>query len=87
MERNTVIQDLKKIIEEQNNIVVESREQELAIDSFTIILILTLAQEKLEMELDLEKLDFENFENLAAIEDVLFSGNYLVEKAAPPSGE
>ena len=64
---------VRRIIEEQNRIEISAPDAPLEIDSFTIILIITYAEESLGVRLDLNKLDFDNFESLELIEETLFS--------------
>ncbi|MBP5857428.1 hypothetical protein KAJ83_10450 [Marivibrio halodurans] len=78
IDRRTAMARVKALIEDQNRIVIDAPEDSLEIDSFTIILIITYAEESLGIRLDIDRLDFENFESLERIEDALFSGDYSV---------
>lgn len=78
IDRRSAMARVKTLIEDQNRIVIDAPEDPLEIDSFTIILIITYAEESLGIRLDIDKLDFENFESLERIEGALFSGDYTV---------
>lgn len=79
MDRTVAMARIKAIIEDQNDTVVAAATDRIEIDSLTILLILTFAQNTLGISLETEKLDFDNFESLATIEDAVFSGRYLVD--------
>jgi acyl carrier protein len=87
MDRKDAMATIKSLIEDQNDITIADPRAVLDIDSFTIIVIITYAQEHLDITLDLEKLDFEDFESLARIEETLFSGRFLAPDLTAAASE
>ena len=80
MDRQQAMAEIVRLIEEQNRITVSGRDEKLEIDSFTIILILTFADQKLGIDVDTTSLDFDDFSTLARIEQTVF-GNGDAEEA------
>ncbi|MED5575486.1 MAG: phosphopantetheine-binding protein [Pseudomonadota bacterium] len=71
MNRSEIVSKLKALIEEEAQIKIESEDQELDIDSFTMMLVITYVKEEFDIELDLDKLDFDIFNSLNTFADLV----------------
>ena len=71
MKRDDVTSRIKQLIEEQNATTIGGVDEELDIDSFTMMLIITCVKEDLGVELDLAKLDFDAFKSLNTFADLV----------------
>jgi len=76
MEHATIVEKLKKLIEEQDNITINGPDQELDIDSYTMMLIITFVDEDMKIQLDMDTLDFDDFKSLNTLANI-------VEKSSP----
>ena len=61
MKKNEIIAQLKGLIESQTEKKIKSPDENLDIDSFTMMLVITFADQKLKVKLDMDTLDFDNF--------------------------
>ncbi len=71
MVRDDVSAKLKTLIEEHNETSIASADEELDIDSFTMMLIITFVKEDLDVELDMNTLDFDAFKSLNTFADLV----------------
>jgi acyl carrier protein len=67
---------LKPFIEEEARISISSNDDELDIDSFTMMLVITYVHEEFGVELELENMDFDAFNSLNTF------ANLVLEQAA-----
>ncbi len=71
MVRDDVSAKLKTLIEEHNETSIASADEELDIDSFTMMLIITFVKEDLGVEMDMNTLDFDAFKSLNTFADLV----------------
>ena len=71
MERAEVADRLKQLIEEDTQKKIDSPDQELDLDSYTMMLIITFVKEELGIELDMDTLDFDAFTSLNTLADLV----------------
>ena len=64
MEKNEIISKLKGLIEGQTEKKIKSPDENIDIDSFTMMLVITFADQKLKVKLDMDTLDFDKFKSL-----------------------
>ena len=73
MQKLEIISRLKELIEGQTEKKIESPDEVIDIDSFTMMLVITFAHQKLNIKLDMEKLDFDQFKSLNDLADVIIA--------------
>ncbi len=73
MNKDEVISQLKKIIEDQMEITILNPDEPLDIDSFTMTLIITFTNEKIGVQLDMESLDLDDFKSLTSLAELITS--------------
>lgn len=73
MQKSDVIAKLKDLIEQTNDMVIADADEELDIDSFTMMLIITFSKEELGVELDLDRIDFDAFKSLGVLADIVLA--------------
>jgi acyl carrier protein len=71
MEKNEIISQLKTLIEDQTEKKIKDENENLDIDSFTMMLVITFAHQKLNVKLDMETLDFDQFKSLNDLATVI----------------
>lgn len=71
MERAEVADRLKQLIEEDTQTKIDSHDQKLDLDSFTMMLTITFVKEELGIELDMDTLDFDAFTSLNTLADLV----------------
>ena len=71
MKREQIILKLRKLIEEQTEKKIKSPDENIDIDSFTMMLVITFADQKLNVKLDMETLDFDKFKSLNDLADLI----------------
>lgn len=71
MNKTDIIPKLKDIIEKQTEKKIQDEFQDINIDSFTMMLVITFADQELGVRLDMEKLDFDKFKNLDDLANVI----------------
>jgi acyl carrier protein len=54
MEKNEIVSQLKTLIEDQTEKKIKDENENLDIDSFTMMLVITFAHQKLNVKLDME---------------------------------
>ena len=64
MKKEQIITQLKELIEEQTEKKINSNDEDINIDSFTMMLVITFADQKLNIKLDMDTLDFDKFKSL-----------------------
>ena len=73
MERVEVTDRLKQLIEEDTQKKIDSPDQELDLDSYTMMLTITFVREELGIELDMDTLDFDAFTSLNTLADLVLN--------------
>ncbi len=73
LDKQEIAQKIKKVIEDEKEITIESSDQQLDIDSFTMMLIIMFVKDELDIQLDMEKLDFDAFLSLDSIADLILT--------------
>ena len=73
MQREQVITQLKELIEEQTEKKINSPDENIDIDSFTMMLVITFADQDLNVKLDMDTLDFDKFKSLDDLADIILS--------------
>ncbi len=73
MDKAEIVSKLKALIEEEAQISISSNDEELDIDSFTMMLVITYVKEEFGIELDLDKLDFDVFNSLNSFADMVLA--------------
>ena len=73
MEKSEVLKELKNLIEGQTEKEIKDENQDIDIDSFTMMLVITFAHQKLNIKLDMDKLDFDQFKSLNDLADVIIA--------------
>jgi len=73
MEKSEVLKELKNLIEGQTEKKIKDENQDIDIDSFTMMLVITFAHQKLNTKLDMDKLDFDQFKSLNDLADVIIA--------------
>jgi len=75
MQRDEIREELKNLIESDLKIKIKDDNQDLLgskiIDSYTMLLIITFIREELELELNMDKIDFETFTSINTIVDFI----------------
>ena len=71
MKRTNVIEKLKNLIEEERELTIDTNDQKLDIDSFTMTLIISSVNEEFGVTLDMETLDFDAFTSLNTLADLV----------------
>mgnify|MGYP001349430301 CR=1 FL=1 len=73
MKKEQIITQLKELIEEQTEKKINNNDEDINIDSFTMMLVITFADQKLNIKLDMDKLDFDQFKSLNDLADVIIA--------------
>ena len=71
MEKEKIINQLKELIEDQTEKKINSSKENINIDSFTMMLVITFADQKLNVKLDMENLDFDKFKSLEDLANLI----------------
>ena len=75
MEREDVASKLKYLIEEQSELVISNNDDQLDIDSYMMMLIITYVDEEMGVRLDMDQLDFDDFKSLNTFTDLVIKTN------------
>jgi acyl carrier protein len=75
MEREDVASKLKYLIEEQSELVISNNDDQLDIDSYMMMLIITYVDEEMGVRLDMDQLDFDDFKSLNTFTDLVLKTN------------
>lgn len=78
MDKAAFADALKKLIENQEGIVIKNYDDQLDIDSFCMMLIITFVDESLGVKLDMDTLDFDDFKSINSLTDMIFSKGVTV---------
>ena len=71
MEKSEIAGRLKQLIEEDTEKTIDGPDQELDLDSYTMMLTITFVKEELGIELDMDTLDFDAFTSLNTLADLI----------------
>ena len=71
MEKNEIIGQLKELIERQTEKKIKSPDENIDIDSFTMMLVITFVDQKLKVKLDMDTLDFDKFKSLNDLANII----------------
>lgn len=75
LNRDEVKSKIKKLIESELNIKIQSDDQDLVgtdtIDSYTMMLLISFINKEYKVELDMEKIDFDAFGSINTITDLV----------------
>jgi len=71
MERSLILENLKTLIEDHSCTTITGPDQDLDIDSFTMMLILTYIDEEMDVTINMDSLDFESFKSLTTFADIV----------------
>tara|TARA_B100001013_G_C24381205_1_gene352159 strand:+ start:255 stop:488 length:234 start_codon:yes stop_codon:yes gene_type:complete len=71
MEKGKIITQLKELIEDQTEKKINSSKENINIDSFTMMLVITFADQKLNVKLDMGTLDFDKFKSLEDLANLI----------------
>ena len=78
MNKADVTEKLKKLIQDQDGITIESPDQSLDIDSYTMMLIIMFVEEEMGVQLDMDTLDFDDFLSLNRLADLVIKHKVAV---------
>ena len=78
MNKADVTEKLKKLIQDQDGITIESPDQNLDIDSYTMMLIIMFVEEEMGVQLDMDTLDFDDFLSLNRLADLVIKHKVAV---------
>ena len=73
MERTDVTTKLKELIETETMTTIGSDDQELDIESFMMMMTITLIDEQFNIALDMDELDFDAFTSLNSLADLVLN--------------
>lgn len=73
LEKHEIEKKIKNLIEEEREIKINSSDQQLDIDSFTMMLVIMFVKDELNIQLDMERLDFDAFLSLNSISDLILA--------------
>ena len=73
MEKNEIIGQLKELIESQTEKKIKSPDENIDIDSFTMMLVITFVDQKLKVKLDMDTLDFDKFKSLNDLANLILT--------------
>ena len=71
MTRDDIIDRLEDLIEEQIEKKISGPDEQLDIDSFTMMLIITYSEDELGVKLDVDQMDFDAFKSLSVLADLV----------------
>jgi len=63
---------VSELIEGELRISIKSDDEELDIDSFTMMLVITFIEEEAGVKLDMDKLDFDAFKSIGTLKKLTF---------------
>ena len=73
MKKEQIITQLKELIEEQTEKRINNNDEDINIDSFTMMLVITFADQKLNIKLDMDTLDFDKFKSLNDLANLILT--------------
>ena len=71
MDRLEITAKLKGMIEEMNEVTINAADEELDIDSFTMMMVISFVDEEMSTKLDMDTLDFDAFTSLDTLTDLV----------------
>jgi len=71
MDRSEIIAKLKTLIEDHTGTTIDGPDQDLDIDSFTMMLIITYVDQEMGITIDMDSLDFDSFKSLTTFADIV----------------
>ena len=78
MKKEQIITQLKESIEEQTEKRINNNDEDINIDSFTMMLVITFADQKLNIKLDMDTLDFDKFKSLNDLANLILTNKKKV---------
>ena len=78
MKKEQIITQLKELIEEQTEKRINNNDEDINIDSFTMMLDITFADQKLNIKLDMDTLDFDKFKSLNDLANLILTNKKKV---------
>ena len=78
MKKEQIITQLKELIEEQTEKRINNNDEDINIDSFTMMLVITFADQKLNIKLDMDTLDFDKFKSLNDLTNLILTNKKKV---------
>ena len=78
MKKEQIINQLKELIEEQTEKRINNNDEDINIDSFTMMLVITFADQKLNIKLDMDTLDFDKFKSLNDLVNLILTNKKKV---------
>ena len=78
MKKEQIITQLKELIEEQTEKRINNNDEDINIDSFTMMLVITFADQKLNIKLDMDTLDFDKFKSLNDLANLILTNKKKV---------
>ena len=78
MKKEQIITQLKELIEEQAEKRINNNDEDINIDSFTMMLVITFADQKLNIKLDMDTLDFDKFKSLNDLANLILTNKKKV---------
>ncbi len=78
MKKEQIITQLKELIEEQTEKRINNNDEDINIDSFTMMLVITFADQKLNIKLDMNTLDFDKFKSLNDLANLILTNKKKV---------
>jgi acyl carrier protein len=78
MKKEQIITQLKELIEEQTEKRINNNDEDINIDSFTMMLVITFADQKLNIKLDMDTLDFDKFKSLNDLVNLILTNKKKV---------
>ena len=72
MDSNEFSKQVKELIEGELHISIKSDDEELDIDSFTMMLVITFIEEEAGVKLDMDSLDFDAFTSIDSLKKLTF---------------
>ena len=73
MDRSEITAKLKGMIEEMNEVTIKDADEDLDIDSFTMMMVISFVDEEMKIKLDMETLDFDAFTSLDTLTDLVLA--------------
>lgn len=71
MNRSDIAEKLKQLIESQNNIRIGDYDENLDIDSFTMMLLITFVDDEIGVQMNLDEIDFDAFKSINTFTDLI----------------
>ena len=78
MKKEQIVTQLKELIEEQTEKRINNNDEDINIDSFTMMLVITFADQKLNIKLDMDTLDFDKFKSLNDLANLILTNKKKV---------